>query len=96
MDIDDLFGAFEGEQRVNDVGEAEPTVAAVKRKALGEEDGKSGGGSSSKRQAVLEVDAGRAEEGGGASKRLIEGSESSTVREDGTLVKSVSKGRSMD
>lgn len=94
MDIDDLFGAFEGEERVNDVHEAEPTVTAVKRKTSGEGDGKSGGGSSSKRQAVLEVKEGRVEEEGAASKRLVEGSESSTVREDGTLVKSVSKCKS--
>ncbi|CAM9166887.1 unnamed protein product [Scytosiphon promiscuus] len=90
MDIDDLFGAFEGEERVNDVHEAEPAGTAVKRKILGEDDAERSGGSSSKRQAVVEVETGRTEEEGGASKRLVEGSESSTVREDGTLVKSYS------
>lgn len=98
MDVDDLFGAFDGEEKVNDVheAEAEPSVAPGKRKAVQEEhvgDGGQSGGS--KRQALpadagakrgLDPVAGTGVEGGVA---LKEGEESSTVREDGTLVKSV-------
>lgn len=98
MDVDDLFGAFDGDEKVNDVHEpeAEPSFAPQKRKAV--QGDRVGGGSQSdgsKRQALhadevakrgLDLVGGTRVEG---SVALKEGEESSTVREDGTLVKSV-------
>ncbi len=99
MDVDDLFGAFDGKEKVNNVHEpveAEPSVVAGKRKAVAKESASAGdGGGGTKRQA-LPADAGnkpgldpsvlaRVEE----SVTLKEGEESSTMREDGTFVKSV-------
>lgn len=93
MDVDDLFGAFDGEEKVSDVQAAEPCAEDGKRKA-GTDKGAQGQ-PVAKRQA-LPVDAGAkreldpvketGEEGGVA---LKEGEESSTLREDGTFVKSV-------
>lgn len=99
--LDDLFGAFDGGETANDVHEAsdEPSDAAGKRKAVGE-DGTAGGGAT-KRQAMLPTESansGNDNDTGkstganpveGASTALKEGEESSTIREDGTLVKSV-------
>lgn len=104
MDVEDLFGAFDGAEKVNNVGEAndKPRVAVGKRKAV-DEDG-SGGSGANKRQ---DLPANESSHSGGADDRkgnravavegttaLKEGEESSTVREDGTLVKSVSTKRS--
>lgn len=86
MDVDDLFGAFDGAEKVNDVREAvEPSG---KRKAVDE-----GGGS--KRQALAQEERAKRDSDPAASAvvegsvALKEGEESSTVREDGTLLKSV-------
>lgn len=99
MDVDDLFGAFDGEEKVNHVHEAveaEPSVAAGKRKAVDDQSaavGDEGGGI--KRQ-TLPADAGNKRGLGPSvvagveeSVALKEGEESSTMREDGTFVKSV-------
>lgn len=98
MDEDDLFGAFDGEEKVDDVreAEAEPSIAAGKRKAVQEEHAAGGGHSGGSKRQALPADAGDkrglAVVGGAGvegSVALKEGEESSTVREDGTLVKSV-------
>lgn len=96
MDLDDLFGAFDGAEKAKDVQAAKDqvNVAVGKRKGVGE--GEKAGAGASKRQALL----GKSEvaTNGGAQMStertegpvaLVEGEESSTVREDGTLVKSV-------
>ncbi|CAM9199818.1 unnamed protein product [Ectocarpus sp. 4 AP-2014] len=87
MDVDDLFGAFDGAEKVNDVREAvEPSG---KRKAVDE-------GVVSKRQALAQEERAKRDSDPAASAvvegsvALKEGEESSTVREDGTLVKSYS------
>lgn len=95
--MDDLFGAFDGEEKVNHVRKAKagPSIAPGKRKAVQERPGGGGQSGGSKRQALpadagaksgLDPVGGTVLEGGVA---LTEGEESSTVREDGTLVKSV-------
>lgn len=90
MDVDDLFGAFDGAEKVNDVREAvEPSG---KRKAV---ENDVGGGGGSKRQALVQEEKAKHDSDPAASTvveesvALKEGEESSTVREDGTLVKSV-------
>lgn len=99
MDVDDLFGAFDGKEKVNNVNEAvgaEPSVVAGKRKAVAKESasvGYAGGGT--KRQALpADADNKRGLDpsvvaGVKESVSLKEGEESSTMREDGTFVKSV-------
>lgn len=100
MDLD-LFGAFEGAEKANDVREAKDeqlvNVKAGKRKVASEIPV----GGTSKRQAVPSNEgdvavSGRPSEGAPAVTAdivgpvtLVEGEESSTKREDGTLVKSV-------
>lgn len=103
MDLDDLFGAFEGEEKANDVHEAkhQPGVGVGKRKAplaaVVEGEGGAGGGAN-KRSAFTTNENSKTSivNEGGADLMVIEGKnvlkegeESSTVREDGTLVKSV-------
>lgn len=92
MDVDDLFGAFDGEEKVNDVQAAEPCGEDGKRKVSEEGSVRQ---PVAKRQA-LSADAGAKREvepvmatGGEAGVELKEGEESSTLREDGTFVKSV-------
>lgn len=94
MDVDGLFGAFDGEEKVSDVQAAEPCVEDGKRKA-GSEAGTAAGQPVAKRQA-LPAEAGAKREldpvtatGGEGGVELKEGEESSTLREDGTFVKSV-------
>lgn len=95
MDVDDLFGAFDGEEKVNDVQAAEPCGDDGKRKAVSEKGPV--GQPVAKRQA-LPADAGGKRErdpnpvmatGKDGGVELKEGEESSTLREDGTFVKSV-------
>lgn len=102
MDLDDLFGAFDGAEKINDVHEAtdELSAGAGKRKvvtdevqiegpankrkaSIGNEGTKSSGvaGNLDSNSAATAVVGGRV--------ALKEGEESSTLREDGTLVKSV-------
>lgn len=102
MDLDDLFGAFDGAEKEKDVNEvtSDPTVVAA-GKRRGDIGGVPGGGVS-KRQAVQQSDNSKsgidsvekpvlvAENESDKIIALKEGEESSTVREDGTLVKSVS------
>lgn len=100
MDLD-LFGAFEGEEKASDVREAKDgkvvNVKAGKRKVAIEipVDG------NNKRQALPSMEGGGAVSGRHSERApietadsdrpvtLVEGEESSTKREDGTLVKSV-------
>lgn len=106
MDLDDLFGAFDGAEKINDVNEAtdELSARAGKRKVVTEEG--HGEGPRNKRQASKGNDG--TESGGVADNldsssalttgidgkvALKEGEESSTLREDGTFVKSVSMTR---
>lgn len=94
MDVDDLFGAFDGEEKVGNVKAAEPCGEDGKRKVVSEEGPE--GQRVAKRQA-LPADAGAKREleppviatGGKGGVELKEGEESSTLREDGTFVKSV-------
>lgn len=93
MDVDDLFGAFDGEEKVSDVQAAEPCAEDGKRKAGTDKD--SEGQPVAKRQALPvdadakhELDPVKATDGEGGVE-LKEGVESSTLREDGTFVKSV-------
>lgn len=102
MDLDDLFGAFDGAEKINDVNEAtdELSAGAGKRKVVTDEG--HGEGPENKRQASKGNEG--TESGGVADKldsssaattrvdgrvALKEGEESSTLREDGTFVKSV-------
>lgn len=102
MDLDDLFGAFDGAEKINDVNEAtdELSAGAGKRKVVTDEG--HGEGPENKRQASKRNEG--TESGGVADKldsssaattrvdgrvALKEGEESSTLREDGTFVKSV-------
>lgn len=93
MDVDDLFGAFDGEEKVSDVQAAEPCAEDGKRKAGTDKD--SEGQPVAKRQSLPvdadakhELDPVKATDGEGGVE-LKEGVESSTLREDGTFVKSV-------
>lgn len=102
MDLDNLFGAFDGAEKANDVHEAtsDPTVVAAGKRRV--DIGGVPGGGASKRQAVQQSDNSKSGVDGvgklvpvanNESEGIIalkEGEESSTVREDGTLVKSVS------
>lgn len=103
MDLDDLFGAFDGTEKINDVHEAKDELSdsAGKRKAPREEG--HGIAPTNKRQAlqpnegtksgaVVDIsDSASAAMAGDDGKVLLkEGEESSTLREDGTFVKSVS------
>eukprot|EP00752_Nemacystus_decipiens_P013490 g11949.t1 len=94
MDVDDLFGAFDGDEKVSDVQAAEPCAEDGKRKAVTEKG--SAGQPVAKRQALpphvgakREVDPVKTT-GGEGGIELKEGEESSTLREDGTFVKSYS------
>lgn len=101
MDLDDLFGAFDGAEKAKDVHEANDSTAVAAGKRRVETSGVPEGGAS-KRQAVQQSD--NAEPGVDVAEivapvvdnevegtvALKEGEESSTIREDGTLVKSVS------
>lgn len=101
MDVGDLFGAFEGAETVHHVHDArgDSDVAVGKRKVV---DVGAGGGKPQKRQAGSSNDSGPtspdnkiadrrsvADAGVGEAFALKKGEESSTVRDDGTLVKSV-------
>lgn len=102
MDLDDLFGAFDGGEKAKDVHEAtsDPTVVAAGKRRV--DIGGVPGGGANKRQAVQQTDNSKscvdgveklvpvADNEGEGIIALKEGEESSTVREDGTLVKSVS------
>ena len=102
MDLDDLFGAFDGEEKINDVHEAtdELSAGAGKRKVVTDE--RHGEGPANKRQASKGSEGTKSGGVGGnldsssaattvvdGRVALKEGEESSTLREDGTLVKSV-------
>ena len=94
MDVDDLFGAFDGEEKVSNVQAADPCAEDGKRKA-GSDAGTAVGQPVAKRQ-TLPADTGDKREPDPVTAKgkergvvLKESEESSTLREDGTFVKSV-------